>query len=197
MTKVQCRCGAVEIEITAKPIVQFFCHCDDCQAVHGAPTPRNPSIRQMPSGSCAAIRWPGNSSAIPASPAANAAPASSSMSSGGISGASMGSCSRRANSSPRFTCSASSQSGRWSMNSRIIRACRSALGAQTIGLGGRLAPSTPATCHPRESGHPDWRTSPVEFRIRGNDKTAGCDLSESKALRTYTRSARRFGSSPD
>ena len=35
MTKVQCRCGATEIEITAEPIVQFFCHCDDCQAVHG------------------------------------------------------------------------------------------------------------------------------------------------------------------
>ena len=35
MTKIQCRCGAVEIEITAEPIVQFFCHCDDCQAVHG------------------------------------------------------------------------------------------------------------------------------------------------------------------
>ena len=35
MTKVQCRCGATEIEISAEPIVQFFCHCDDCQAVHG------------------------------------------------------------------------------------------------------------------------------------------------------------------
>ena len=35
MTKVQCRCGAVEVEITGEPIVQFFCHCDDCQAVHG------------------------------------------------------------------------------------------------------------------------------------------------------------------
>jgi hypothetical protein len=35
MTRVQCRCGAVEIEITAEPIVQFFCHCDDCQAAHG------------------------------------------------------------------------------------------------------------------------------------------------------------------
>lgn len=34
--RVQCRCGAVEIEITAAPIAQFFCHCDDCQAVHGA-----------------------------------------------------------------------------------------------------------------------------------------------------------------
>ena len=35
MTKVQCRCGATEIEITAEPIVQFFCHCNDCRAVHG------------------------------------------------------------------------------------------------------------------------------------------------------------------
>src|ERR1700722_9076909 len=35
MTKVQCRCGVVEIEISAEPIVQFYCHCDDCQAVHG------------------------------------------------------------------------------------------------------------------------------------------------------------------
>jgi hypothetical protein len=35
MTKIQCRCGAVEIEISAEPIVQFYCHCDDCQAVHG------------------------------------------------------------------------------------------------------------------------------------------------------------------
>ena len=36
MTKIQCRCGAVEVEISVGPIVQFFCHCDDCQAVHGA-----------------------------------------------------------------------------------------------------------------------------------------------------------------
>src|ERR1700735_2724002 len=35
MTKIQCRCGATELEITADPIVQFYCHCDDCQAVHG------------------------------------------------------------------------------------------------------------------------------------------------------------------
>jgi hypothetical protein len=35
MTKVQCRCGAVEVEISAEPIVQFYCHCDDCQVVHG------------------------------------------------------------------------------------------------------------------------------------------------------------------
>jgi len=34
-TKIECRCGAVEIEITSEPIAQFYCHCDDCQAVHG------------------------------------------------------------------------------------------------------------------------------------------------------------------
>jgi hypothetical protein len=35
MTKIECRCGAVEMEITGEPIAQFFCHCDDCQMVHG------------------------------------------------------------------------------------------------------------------------------------------------------------------
>lgn len=30
-----CRCGAVGLEVTGSPIAQFFCHCDDCQAVHG------------------------------------------------------------------------------------------------------------------------------------------------------------------
>lgn len=34
--RVSCRCGKVEVEISAQPITQFFCHCDDCQAVHGA-----------------------------------------------------------------------------------------------------------------------------------------------------------------
>jgi hypothetical protein len=33
---IPCRCGAVEIEISAEPLVQLYCHCDDCQAVHGA-----------------------------------------------------------------------------------------------------------------------------------------------------------------
>jgi hypothetical protein len=34
--RVNCRCGQIEIEISAEPVAQFFCHCDDCQAVHGA-----------------------------------------------------------------------------------------------------------------------------------------------------------------
>jgi hypothetical protein len=36
MTEIQCRCGAVRVELGREPIAQFFCHCDDCQAVHGA-----------------------------------------------------------------------------------------------------------------------------------------------------------------
>ena len=34
--RVQCRCGSIELEISAEPVAQFYCHCDDCQAVHGA-----------------------------------------------------------------------------------------------------------------------------------------------------------------
>jgi hypothetical protein len=33
--KIECRCGEVEIEVIGDPIVQIYCHCDDCQAVHG------------------------------------------------------------------------------------------------------------------------------------------------------------------
>jgi hypothetical protein len=34
---LQCDCGAVEMRITGEPIVQYVCHCDDCQSVHGKP----------------------------------------------------------------------------------------------------------------------------------------------------------------
>lgn len=34
--RVQCLCGSVKLEISADPVAQFYCHCDDCQAVHGA-----------------------------------------------------------------------------------------------------------------------------------------------------------------
>ena len=33
---VTCRCGAIELELQGEPSAQFFCHCDDCQALHGA-----------------------------------------------------------------------------------------------------------------------------------------------------------------
>ena len=35
-TKVQCRCGAIAMNLIGEPIVQAYCHCDDCQAAHGA-----------------------------------------------------------------------------------------------------------------------------------------------------------------
>jgi hypothetical protein len=33
---VGCTCGTVQLELTGEPIAQFFCHCDDCQTMHGA-----------------------------------------------------------------------------------------------------------------------------------------------------------------
>ncbi len=36
MIEIKCHCGAVRVEISGAPKAQFFCHCDDCQAVHGA-----------------------------------------------------------------------------------------------------------------------------------------------------------------
>jgi hypothetical protein len=35
-TPIQCNCGAVRMELTGEPLVQLYCHCDDCQAVHCA-----------------------------------------------------------------------------------------------------------------------------------------------------------------
>ncbi|WP_205633663.1 GFA family protein [Labilithrix luteola] len=34
--EIQCLCGAVGVELNGPSKAQFFCHCDDCQAVHGA-----------------------------------------------------------------------------------------------------------------------------------------------------------------
>lgn len=35
ITSVQCSCRGVEVQISGKAILQYVCHCDDCQAVHG------------------------------------------------------------------------------------------------------------------------------------------------------------------
>ena len=35
-TLIECRCGAVAVELSGEPLLQFYCHCDHCQAVHGA-----------------------------------------------------------------------------------------------------------------------------------------------------------------
>lgn len=32
---LSCRCGAVHLQISAEPLAQFYCHCDDCRAVTG------------------------------------------------------------------------------------------------------------------------------------------------------------------
>jgi len=32
---IRCLCGAVQARLTGEPLTQFYCHCDDCQAVSG------------------------------------------------------------------------------------------------------------------------------------------------------------------
>jgi hypothetical protein len=34
--EIQCRCGKVALEINGEPMVQLYCHCDDCRAAHAA-----------------------------------------------------------------------------------------------------------------------------------------------------------------
>jgi hypothetical protein len=36
MIETQCRCGAIGLKIAGEPVVQLYCHCDDCQAAHAA-----------------------------------------------------------------------------------------------------------------------------------------------------------------
>lgn len=36
MFDTQCRCGAVRMRVSAAPVVQLYCHCDDCRAAHNA-----------------------------------------------------------------------------------------------------------------------------------------------------------------
>lgn len=35
-TEIQCPCGAVKLELSGEAVAHFYCHCDDCQVVHGA-----------------------------------------------------------------------------------------------------------------------------------------------------------------
>lgn len=35
--EVTCNCGAVTARLTAPPVMQFYCHCDDCQRATGSP----------------------------------------------------------------------------------------------------------------------------------------------------------------
>jgi hypothetical protein len=36
MMTIQCHCGAVKMEMTGEPFACLYCHCSDCQAMHGA-----------------------------------------------------------------------------------------------------------------------------------------------------------------
>ena len=33
---IECNCGAIKLRLTGDPVAHFYCHCDDCQRVHGA-----------------------------------------------------------------------------------------------------------------------------------------------------------------
>src|SRR3954469_21670553 len=33
---IACECGVVTMELTGEPMAHLYCHCEDCQAVHGA-----------------------------------------------------------------------------------------------------------------------------------------------------------------
>ena len=35
--EASCNCGAVTVRATAPALMQFYCHCDDCQRATGAP----------------------------------------------------------------------------------------------------------------------------------------------------------------
>lgn len=35
ITEIRCLCGTVVVQIQGKPMAQFYCHCDDCQANSG------------------------------------------------------------------------------------------------------------------------------------------------------------------
>lgn len=34
--EIKCLCGSVVLKLTGEPVVQAYCHCDDCQVAHGA-----------------------------------------------------------------------------------------------------------------------------------------------------------------
>jgi hypothetical protein len=36
LLQLQCRCAAIQLEVRGPASAQFFCHCDDCQLLHGA-----------------------------------------------------------------------------------------------------------------------------------------------------------------
>ena len=35
MLEIKCPCGSAHLRIKGEPLAQFWCHCSDCQQVHG------------------------------------------------------------------------------------------------------------------------------------------------------------------
>ena len=33
---IQCPCGSVHLTLSGQPMIQLYCHCDDCRAAHAA-----------------------------------------------------------------------------------------------------------------------------------------------------------------
>ena len=139
MTNVQCRCGAVEVEISAEPIVQFYCHCDDCQAVHGgAYAPES----VYPADAVKVIRGDPTNWKLKRNPRVTCRECGTRLFIDvearrlrGVAGYLL----PPGNSSLPSMCSASSRFGRSSTTFRIIRACPSVSEAQTKRSSGSLA----------------------------------------------------------
>lgn len=52
-TEITCLCGAVALELRGEPAQQFYCHCDDCQAVSGG---AYVSVALFPADAVAVVR---------------------------------------------------------------------------------------------------------------------------------------------
>ena len=39
VTNIQCACRGVEVQISGKAMLQYVCHCNDCQAAYGKAFP--------------------------------------------------------------------------------------------------------------------------------------------------------------
>jgi len=136
MTKVRCHCGATEVEITADPIVQFYCHCDDCQAVHGgAYAPES----VYPADAVKVVRGDSTNWKLKRNPRVTCRECGTRLFVDVVAGsyaASTDSSCRPASSSPPFMYNTSSQCGRSSMTFRITRLCRRGSAARRKWWGG-------------------------------------------------------------
>jgi hypothetical protein len=173
MTKVQCRWGAVGIEIKAEPIVQFFCHCDDFQAVHGgAYSPES----VYPADAVKVVRGDPMSWKPKRNPRVTCRECGARLFTDveaprlrGVNGFLLSA----GKFEPAFH--VQRQFAVWPVvdDSRIIRACRRVSDAQTRWLDGSASAPPSLSCHARERGHPANGVGGDGFPLSQDDKTAG------------------------